>query len=210
MAAMPVQSTDLRYRAFIRHQLGNGTFTHEAAFFIALGTIVLGIITFLVSISYATSEGTLHPGVRIAGILGLLGTILAVVGPLIPEHGATWGDNFTGDNGSTLSRLIRIGGIVFILLAGVVGFLNNSTWGFGVALGGVSVWAWLWVTAATSKVGDHRVGPAFANPGATSTEPHVITTAGILVMLVAAVAGIVVAAVTPKPAFDQYGRQIVR
>jgi hypothetical protein len=207
LALMPIGATDRVFRAFKDHQLGSGEFTHEVGFFVAIGAAVLGLILFLVSIGYASGEGSSSAALRVAGIVGLLGTLAAAAGPLIPMNDASFGDNFTGDDGETISLIIRTVGIGLVLLAGVVGFLNNSGWGMGIALGGVSTWFWLWLATAFD-IGSDPVGPAFSNPGSTDGDPHVVTTIGIVTMVVCAVVGLIIAA-TWRPSVDAAGERVV-
>jgi hypothetical protein len=198
LAVMPVGITDQVFRQFSDRLLGSGTFTHEIGFFLAIGAGVLGVVLFLVSIGWANSTGSTHPAVRVLSLIGLLGTLATVTGVLIPEDGASFADNFTGDNGQTLSLIIRAVGILLFLLAGVVGFLNTSAWGMGVALGGSSVWFWLWLSAQYD-LGAKPTGPAFVNPSGgeiIDPTPHVVTTVGILVVFGCALIGTIVAAVT--------------
>ena len=50
-----------------------------------------------------------------------------------------------------------------------------------------------WVTAL-SESGDYPLGIAGGNVGATDSVPHIVTTIGVVVMLLAGIAGLLVAA----------------
>jgi hypothetical protein len=168
------------------------TSTQEIGFFLAVAAAVLGGVAFALSLSEAGADPfpTLNPAV---GVFGALGTLAVVVGPLIPMNGAAFGDNFANDFIPPATLYLRLLVLVLIGVGGLVGFLVNRRWGVGLALGAISVGAWQWITAITES-GDIPWGIAGGNPGADSYAPHVVTTVGVVFMLLAGVAGLLVAA----------------
>jgi hypothetical protein len=110
--------------------------------------------------------------------------VIAAVGPLIPEGGAGWGSNWTGDNPGGLPTLFFVGRFVqlgLLVVCGVFGCLLVRRWGLGLAVGGALAAGWLLVTSATGST-DDPIGPAFDNlpftPNDPHFEPHAVTTVG--------------------------------
>lgn len=176
--------------------LGSGgsftlTTTQEVGFWLAAVAAALGGIAFILSFSGGKADGRapLNPAI---GVLGALGTLAAVVGPLIPGEFGSFGDNFSSEFIPPATLYLRLLVVVLIGVGGLVGFLANRRWGIGMALGAISIGAWQWVTAITES-GDQPFGIAGGNFGADSFEPHIVTTVGVVVMLLAGVAGLVVA-----------------
>ena len=169
---------------------GGGSFTltttQEVGFWLAVGAAGMGVVAFVLSLTSSGNDGhaPINPAI---GVLGALGTLAVVVGPLIPMNGAALGDNFTNDFIPPASLYLRLAVVVLIGVGGLLGFLANRRWGLGMALGAISVGAWQWVTAITES-GDIPLGIAGGNPGATDFTPHVVTTIGVGVMLLAIVA----------------------
>ncbi|MGB8858291.1 MAG: hypothetical protein WCC60_03495, partial [Ilumatobacteraceae bacterium] len=164
------------------------TTTQEVGFWLAVVAAVLGGIAFAISLTSAGRDG--HPAINPAiGVLGAFGTLAVVVGPLIPMNSATLGDNFSNEFLPPATLYLRLAVVVLIGIGGLVGFLANRRWGIGMALGAISVGAWQWATAI-GESGDLPFGIAGGNPGAKDYAPHIVTTIGVIVMLVAAVAGL--------------------
>ena len=69
----------------------------------------------------------------------------------------------------------------------------------GVAAGGTGVAIWLWLSSLL-ELGADPVGLADQNPGATDTMPHGVTTAGMVVALLALVVTGVLAIIDRRPA----------
>lgn len=171
------------------------TTTQEIGFWLAAVAAVLGGIAFILSFSGGGPDGRppINPAI---GVLGALGTLAVVVGPLIPQNGAGFGDNFSNEFIPPATLYLRLLVLVLIGIGGLVGFLANRRWGIGVALGAVSIGAWQWVTAITES-GDLPYGIAGGNFDPDFTDPfapHVVTTIGVVVMLLAGAIGLVVAA----------------
>lgn len=172
------------------------TTTYEIGFFLAVAASVLGGLVFVLSMRDMGADG--HPVVTPAiGVLGALGAVAVAIGPLIPQNGASFADNFSQDVIPPATLLLRLLVLVLILVGGVLGFLLSRRWGLGLALGAISVGAWQWVTALTES-GDIPVGIAGGNFFADSFKPHVVTTIGVVVMVVAGLVGLLAAAQQSK------------
>lgn len=177
---------------------GGGSFTltttQEIGFWLAVAAAGFGLLTFALSITSAGKDRfpAINPAI---GVLGALGTLAVVVGPLIPMNGAGLGDNFSNEFVPPATLYLRLAVLVLIGVGGLVGFLANRRWGIGVALGAISIGAWQWATAI-GESGDLPYGIAGGNPGANPTDfaPHIVTTVGVVVMLLAAIVGLVAAA----------------
>ena len=168
------------------------TTTQEVGFFLALAAAILGGVAFALSLMDGSADEypTLNPAV---GLVGALGTLAVVVGPLIPMNGAAFGDNFSVSTIPPATLYLRLLVLVLIGVGGLVGFLVNRRWGVGMALGAISVGAWQWVTAITES-GDFPLGIGGGNFFAEPFAPHIVTSIGVVVMLLAGVAGALVAA----------------
>ena len=175
---------------------GGGTFTltttQEIGFWLGAVAAGLGVLAFVLSLSSGGADGqpVINPAI---GVLGALGTLAVVVGPLIPMNGATLGDNFSNDFIPPASLYMRLAVVVLIGIGGLIGFLANRQWGCGLALGAISVGAVQWVTSITES-GDFPLGIAGGNVGATDYAPHLVTTVGVVVMVLAGAAGLLAAA----------------
>ena len=180
---------------------GGGSFTltttQEIGFWLGVGAAGLGVLAFVVSLSSGGSDGQrVTPAI---GLTGALGTLAVVIGPLIPMNGAVFADNFKNDFIPPATLYLRLAVLVGIGIGGLVGFLANRRWGFGLALGAISVGAVQWVTSI-GEWGDLPLGIAGGNVGATDAlgnmdyTPHVVTTIGVIVMLVAGATGLMAAA----------------
>lgn len=175
---------------------GGGTFTltttQEIGFILAAVAAGLGVVAFVLSLTSGGADG--RPAISPAiGVVGALGTLAVVVGPLIPMNGAAFGDNFANDFIPPATLYLRLAILVLIGIGGLVGFLANRLWGYGLALGAISVGAVQWATSM-SESGDYPLGIAGGNVGASEYAPHIVTTIGVVVMLLAGVAGLLAAA----------------
>ncbi len=180
---------------------GGGTFTltttQEIGFWLAAVAGGLGVLAFVLSLWSGGADGqpVISPAI---GVLGALGTLAVVVGPLIPMNGADFIDNFSNDLIPPASLYLRLAVVVLIDIGGLVGFLVNRRWGYGMALGAVSIGAIQWATAI-GEWGDYPLGIAGGNVGALDYAPHIVTTIGVVVMLLAGAAGLLVATLrTPQ------------
>lgn len=175
---------------------GGGSFTltttQEIGFWLAVVAAVLGGGAFVLSLLSAGPDG--HRPVNPAiGVVGALGTLAVVIGPLLPMNGGKFGDNFGNDLIPPATTYLRLLVLVLIGVGGLVGFLRNRRWGLGLALGAISIGVWQWVTSI-GESGDIPLGIAGGNVGATDFKPHVVTTIGVVVMVLAGLAGLVIAA----------------
>jgi len=179
----------------VRLLSGGGSFTltttQEIGFWLAVLAAALGGVAFVLSLTSAGRDGR-APIPAAVGIVGALGTLLVVVGPLLPMNGGSFGDNFGTDFITPATTYLRLLVLVLIGVGGLTGFLVNRRWGIGLALGAISVGVWQWVTSI-SESGDLPFGIAGSNFGATDSKPHIVTTIGVLVMVIAGVAGLVLA-----------------
>ena len=175
---------------------GGGSFTltttRDIGFWLAVVSALLGAVAFVLSFEAAGNDGhrPIHPAV---GAIGLVGTALAVIGPMIPMNGVPFGDQFSNDFTPPASLLLRQLVLILIAVGGVVGFTRNRRWGLGLALGAISVGAWQMLTAATES-GDIPFSYAGGNWGALDFAPHAVTVIGVIVMLLAGAAGLILAA----------------
>lgn len=175
---------------------GGGTFTltttQEIGFWLGAVAAGLGVLAFVLSLSAGGADGqpVINPAI---GVLGALGTLAVVVGPLIPMNGASLSDNFSNEFIPPATLYLRLAVVALIGIGGLVGFLANRRWGFGLALGAISIGAIQWVTSITES-GDFPLGIAGGNVGATDYAPHIVTTVGVIVMVLAGAAGLLLAA----------------
>lgn len=168
------------------------TTTRDIGFWLAIISALLGGVAFVLSFESAGHDG--HPPIHAAiGALGLLGTAMAVIGPVIPLNGVPFGDQFSNDFVPPATLLLRQLVLILIAVGGVVGFTRNRRWGLGMALGAISVGAWQMITAATES-GDIPLSYAGGNPGAIDFAPHAVTIIGVIAMVIAGAGGLILAA----------------
>jgi hypothetical protein len=167
------------------------TITRDLGYWLIVSAGVVGLLTLFTSVRLAGTgrRPSLNPWVA---AVGALSTVVFAAGPLIPMGTATFADNFSSPDplmdlptAYFAGRLLQL---ALIAATGVVGFLLVRTWGLGLAAGGISIAAWLTVSA-TAELGDTPVGVAIRNVGAPDTVPHGVTIAGLaltgIVLLVA-------------------------
>ena len=168
------------------------TTTRDIGFWLAAASAVLGGAAFVLSFADARPDGqpATYP---VIAALGLMGTAMAVIGPMIPMNDAPFGDQFSNDFVPPATLLLRQLVLILIAVGGLVGFTRNRRWGLGLALGAISVAAWQLITAATES-GDIPLSYAGGNLGATDFAPHIVSVIGVAVMVLASVGGLVLAA----------------
>jgi hypothetical protein len=164
---------------------GGGTFvetTTGAGIFVLLGGVVLGLIALFIGFSFAGHDT--HPPLnRAICMAGALGSVAAGGGQLIPENSGKFADNFDTDVLTAWITYSRLAIMAVVLLAGVIGFLRCNRWGIGLALGGITLYTWQWISSLAGW-GDQPLPPAFFNPGVDAEfEPTAVTTVGLAVML---------------------------
>jgi hypothetical protein len=170
------------------------TVTRDLGYWLILAAGGLGLVVFVVSALFIGDDGraSLNPWI---GALGALATLVAVAGTMIPQGDANFGDNFGTPVSSTIDlptayfagRLAQLG---LVALAGVVGFLLVRRYGVGLAIGGMVAFVWLWITALLDAT-DSPIGPAIVNPGSSKFEPHAVTTVGVALFALCALAAVV-------------------
>ncbi len=179
-------------QAFRDGLLGTGRFTNEVGFYVLVGAGALGVITFLVSLGAAGYDGGLPVNPMVTA-LGTTSAIALALGPLIPINGTAFGDNFTSSaSAATVFVWCRVGALAVLLLAGVVGFLNRRRWGLSLALGAGIVTGALWLGSLRHELSASaavNAGVGFANPGSFDGKPHIVTTLGLIGVLLAALTG---------------------
>ncbi|MBI4884536.1 MAG: zinc ribbon domain-containing protein [Actinobacteria bacterium] len=174
------------------------TITRDIGYWLALVAAILGGVVFVLSFEAAGPDGHQRIPTGIAA-LGLVGTAMAVFGPLIPLHSAPFGDQFSNDFTPPATLLLRQLVLVLIAVGGIVGFGKNRRWGLGLAFGSISVGAWQLITAVTES-GDIPLSYAGSNPGAVDFKPHVVSIIGVASMIVACLVGLIVASQQRKRA----------
>lgn len=173
---------------------GGGAFTltttQEIGFWLAVTAAVLGVVAFVLSLSGRGNDG--HPQVsEVFTVVGAVATLLVIVGCLIPGKGTEFADQFANDFTPPATLLLRLLVFVLIGVGGIVGFVSGRRWGLGMALGAISIGVWQWITALTES-GDFPFGIGGGNYGASDYSPHIITTVGVVLMVLAIVGGLVV------------------
>ena len=156
--------------------------TRDLGWWLILGVGVIGLLVFIASLRSVGTGGRPALNPLVAAVTAVAGVILAF-GPLVPVGQADFADNFRSTDPSqdlpTAFFAGRLGQVALIGIAVMVGMLIVRSWGLGLAAGGVTVAATLWITSLT-ELGDRPIGIADRNPGATSTVPHAVTTVGMV------------------------------
>ncbi len=171
------------------------TITRDVGYWLLLASAALGIIVFFASINDAF--GDRRPGLNpwIAA-LGALATVVAVLGPMIPEGIATFSDNWYVIEGPGQPPALLVGGrlvqLALLLVSGVAGYLCVRRWGLALAIGGALPIVWL-AASTLFDLTDTPVGPAFRNPGADEIELHGVTIIGVSAIVAIAILAVVAA-----------------
>ncbi len=159
--------------------------TRDLGWWLIAGVGVVGVIVFLASLRSIGTGGKPALNPLVAAVTALAMVVLAF-GPLVPVGDAVFADNFRSvDPMRDLPAAFfagRLGQVGLIALAGVAGMLIVRSYGLGLAVGGVSVSVWLWVSSL-AEIGSNPVGIAYRNPGADDTVPHAVTTVGMVASL---------------------------
>lgn len=160
--------------------------TRDLGFWLVVAVAVIGLLVFFASLGSFGTGGRPALNPWIAAIGAVAGVVL-VAGPLLPEGNATFSNNFRSATtvldlptvyfGGRLAQLALIGATV------VVGLLIVRSYGLGLAAGGVSVAAWMWLSSLL-EVGSFPLGIAAGNFGASDSSPHAVTTVGMALTLV--------------------------
>lgn len=164
------------------------TKTYGAGFIVLIIAAVLGLAAFVLSLTAARADD----GVKfapLAGLVGVVGALAIVVGSLLPEHGAKFGDNFSNSSIPPATLWLRLLALAALLVAALIGFLNGRRWGLGLAAGAVVAALIQVVTTLSEASGKPKVGVGIGNPGGTKT--HIVVVIGLVLWL----AGLAIAAV---------------
>lgn len=163
------------------------TVTRDLGYFISIGAATLGLLVFLLSL------GARRSGRRRVWLVvpGLLGTLAVVIGTLLPEGAAGFGDNFGVESIPPVASWLRLVALSTLLVAGLVGFLACSRWGAAIVVGAIAIPVWQ-VAAARAELDGVVDGFVGGNIGAADALAHPMTIAGLGVMLLAGVVGLVV------------------
>jgi len=185
--------------------------TYDLGLWAAAAVAALGLVVFVVALGWARSDGRvrMHPGIS---VLGAFATLVSVAGPMIPTGGASFADNFTGEQPVAAIRfakafvyyltgidhqaqppvtfIMRLVALLLLASVGLVAFLRGNRWGLAAAFAAAAVTAWVWATAVVGA-GDRPFGPAGGNPGGTAFEPHAVTTVGLLMTVLAMLLAVV-------------------
>ncbi len=159
--------------------------TRDIGWWLIVGLGAIGLIVFLASLRWIGTGRRVALNPMIAALTAVAIVVLGF-GPLVPVGNASFADNFRStDPLRDLPAAFfagRLGQVGLVVLAGVVGMLIVRSYGLGLAIGGVSVSVWLWVSSY-SEIGVNPVGIADRNPGADNTIPHAVTTVGVVASL---------------------------
>jgi hypothetical protein len=184
------------------------TTTLEVGFWLCIATAVLAAVVAGVSVVGALDRrARIHPAVGAAGVLG---TLAVVVGSLLPQQGGALADNFSSDHAvgavqfwkayfrltldidhasqPPITTYLRLLVLFLLLVGGLVGFISGTRCGVGLVIGSVSLSVWLWASS-WGEWGDLPFGIASGNVGSTDFAPHVVTSIGMVVVLLAVCTG---------------------
>lgn len=186
------------------------TSTRGVGVVLAIAVAALAAVTAIVAM---TLIGGARPAVGVI-VLGVIGSVAAGVGPLIPVGGATWSDNLDWASVPPATLALRIAPLVLTLAGGVVGFLVGGRAGGAVVVGSASVAVYTTVMAlvgsvwsplvdappegAVAAVSGHGIGNLVDADGSWFvTEPHLVTVVGLATMTLL---GLIAMVVRRRPA----------
>lgn len=172
--------------------------TRDLGFWLLVIAGAIGVLVFIASLRSIRSGGHPPHNPWVAAVGAVAGVVL-VAGPLLPVGDAEFSNNFRSTNTQidlpTLYFTGRLTQLALILLCVVVGLLIVRAYGLGVAAGGVSVAAWMWISSLlefdTQPPGP--MGIAIGNFGAADTSPHAVTTVGMVLTILMLLIGAVLA-----------------
>ena len=170
------------------------TSTREIGFFLAMGAAGLAGLAFATSLAAARGGG--RPRIALV-LLGILATAAAAAGPLVPLNGAVWLDNWTQEGVPDATMWLRLATLGLLLVAGITAFSIGGRFGGAMALGAVSLGVFQSVTSYL-ELGELPLGLAngnfFAPNGGLEVEPHLVTLAGLMAVVLLGVVTIMVPA----------------
>ena len=201
LAQLPLQ-TARDFAATPNPQTFTLTLTTDLGYWLLIAAGALGVVVFFASLNDAFGDrrGGLNPWIA---ALGALATVVAVIGPLLPEGTAVFSDNWYRVDGiGSPPALLLVGRIVqlaLLLVSGIAGYLCVRRWGLGLAIGGALPLVWMAVSTLFG-ITSNPVGPAYRNPGATDSDLHGVTIIGVSAVVAMAILALVAA-------YDQTSRE---
>jgi hypothetical protein len=163
---------------------------YELGFWVLVAAGVLGIATASIALAPIGGGARRRRTDLVIALVGVAGALALAGGPLLPVGGAAFTDNWSTDVAPTafvVSRLVVLG---VLAVTGVVGFASRRLWGVGIALGGMCVAGWQWLSSF-AQLGDAPAGVGGRNPIAADSVPHVVTTTGFVAALLAVIAALI-------------------
>ena len=194
LAQFPLQAAR-DFAATPNSQVFTLTLTRDLGYWLLIASAALGVVVFFASLNDAFGDrrSGLNPWIA---ALGALGTLVAVLGPMLPEGTAIFSDNwYRVDRLGEPPTLLLIGRLVQLALlavSGVVGYLCVRRWGLGLAIGGALPIVWLAVSTLF-ELTSNPIGPAYRNPGADSADLHGMTIIGVSAIIAMAILALVAA-----------------
>ena len=173
---------------------GGGTFYQAkqgAGLWVLIGAAALGLVGLIIALVQAGADGR-PPLNMFVGLGGALAAVVAALGQMIPSELRSFGDNFDDSLATNTILYGRLAMIALVAAAGAVGFLCNNRWGVGLALGGAVFWAWQWLSSL-AEIGDSPLPPGFVPISTLDGKPHIVTTIGVVAVLVLATVAILTA-----------------
>ena len=152
-----------------------------SGFLLLVGASVLGLVVLIVSVPTARSDHK-PPFNPILSTVGLVASLVAAAGQLVPENGTPFSSNFSSESIGVLSLSGHLAIIGVVALCGVVGFACRNRWGLALAAGGACIYVWQWLSSI-ANLGGFPAEPAFGRPGNIDLKPHLATTIGLITML---------------------------
>ena len=189
--ALGIQLIDILERQAIGSASGGEitlTKTFAAGFIVLIVAAVLGLVAFVLSLRSAKADD----GAKfapLAALIGGVGALAVAVGPLIPQNGAGFGDNFSNSAIPPATLWLRLLVLASLLVAALIGFFNGRRWGLGLATGAVVAAVVQALTTIGEAKGKPKVSIGIGNPGGDKI--HIVTLIGVLLWI----AGLAIAAV---------------
>jgi hypothetical protein len=194
LAQFPLQAAR-DFAATPNSQVFTLTLTRDIGYWLLIAAAALGVMVFFSSLNDAFGDrrSGLNPWIA---ALGALATLVAVLGPMLPEGTAIFSDNWYRIDGigepPTLLLLGRLVQLALLAITGVIGYLCVRRWGLGLAIGGALPIVWLAVSTLF-ELTSNPIGPAYRNPGADSADLHGMTIIGVSAIIAMALLALVAA-----------------
>ncbi|MEO5725261.1 MAG: zinc ribbon domain-containing protein [Ilumatobacteraceae bacterium] len=170
---------------------GSVTVNYEFGFYVMIGAAVFGAVAFLVSLG--ANGGDFHRRFNMGVCaLGALAALAVAFGPMVPGKGTGFSDNLNTDTAPGTFLWLRIGALLLIAVAGVVGFMSRRQWGIGVVIGGLAAAVVQWIGTIPTTHPLTRTSVGIFSVGTRDGRPHLAVTIGLGVVAVAAVGAVVI------------------